>query len=81
MRYVLLCMGLTLASAASVPAGDDWVTVKPEEFEGAINNPLKGFRSYHSNGYGLLDRQYIGWNAIELSAEFHLTEPHLQRTD
>jgi hypothetical protein len=36
---------------------------------GAINNPLKGFRDYHSDGYGLLHRQYIGWNAIELSSE------------
>ena len=69
MGHVLLCMGLASAIAAGAPGGDDWVTVKPEKFEGAINNPLKGFRSYHSDGYGLLHCQYIGWNAIELSAE------------
>ncbi len=69
MRHVLLCMGLASASVTGALGGDDWVTVKPEEFEGAINNPLKGFRSYHSDGYGLLDRQYIGWNAIEISAD------------
>lgn len=69
MRHVLLCIGLTLATAASAPGGDDWVTVKPKEFQEAINNPLKGFRNYHSNGYGLLHRQYIGWNTIEVSAK------------
>lgn len=45
-----------------------WVTVVPPEFEGAINNPLKGFRDYKKNGYGLLKRQYIKWNEIEVSA-------------
>ena len=45
-----------------------WVTVVPPEFDGAINNPLKGFRDYKENGYGLLKRQYIKWNEIEVSA-------------
>ena len=31
-----------------------WVTVTPPEFHGAINNPLKGFRDYKKDGYGLL---------------------------
>ncbi len=44
------------------------VTVTPQEFTGAINNPLKGFRSYHANGYGLLHRQYVPWNAVEACA-------------
>ncbi|MBT4816859.1 MAG: DUF4832 domain-containing protein [Lentisphaerae bacterium] len=44
------------------------VTVKPAEFPGAINNPLKGFRGYHSDGYGLLHRKYVPWNAIETGA-------------
>ncbi|TWT75757.1 hypothetical protein CA13_73300 [Planctomycetes bacterium CA13] len=79
MRNVLLCIGIALAMATDamttdvmttdVMGDDDWVTVKPNEFEGAINNPLKGFRGYHSDGYGLLHRQYIGWNSIELSAD------------
>jgi hypothetical protein len=46
-----------------------WVTVTPPEFQGAINNPLKGFRDYKPRGYGLLRRQYIKWNEIELCAD------------
>jgi len=53
MRHAFLCMALASAIATNAEGGDDWVTVKPKEFEGAINNPLKGFRSYHSDGYGL----------------------------
>jgi len=48
---------------------DGWVTVVPPEFHGAINNPLKGFRDYKPDGYGLLKRQYIKWNEIEVCAE------------
>jgi hypothetical protein len=50
-------------------ARDGWVTVAPAEFEGAINNPLKGFRDYKEQGYGLLKRTYINWNDIEVGAE------------
>jgi hypothetical protein len=46
-----------------------WVTVAPPEFHGAINNPLKGFRNYKKDGYGLLNRQYIKWNDIEVCAD------------
>ncbi len=46
-----------------------WVTVVPTEFQGAINNPLKVFREYKKDGYGLLERQYIKWSDIEVSAE------------
>lgn len=42
------------------------VTVRPAEFQGAINNPLKGFRDYKEKGYGLVVRQYIPWNEIEV---------------
>jgi hypothetical protein len=42
------------------------VTVRPIEFPGAINNPLKGFRDYKEKGYGLVVRQYIPWNRIEV---------------
>lgn len=45
---------------------DGWVTVVPPEFEGAINNPLKGFRDYKEDGFGLLERQYIKWSDIEV---------------
>ena len=53
--------------ATSVRNG--WVTVTPPEFPGAINNPLKGYRDYKKDGYGLIKRQYIKWNDIEVSAD------------
>lgn len=46
-----------------------WGMVAPLEFQGAINNPLKGFRDYKKDGYGLLKRQYIKWNDIEVCAD------------
>lgn len=48
---------------------DGWVTVTPREFQGAINNPLKGFRDYKRDGFGLIRRQYVRWNDIEISAD------------
>ena len=48
---------------------DGWVTVTPPEFQGAINNPLKGFRDYKRDGYGLVVRIYIKWNDIETCAD------------
>ena len=53
------------ADPASVTVQQGWVTVKLPEYQGAINNPLKGFRSYKENGYGLLERVYIKWSDIE----------------
>ena len=52
MRHVLLGMVLASAIASSALGGVDWVTVMPEEFQGAINNPLKGFRDYKAMGTG-----------------------------
>lgn len=77
IEHVLTCLGFVGAMAswaAAQPGGqtvvqDGWVTVHPPEFKGAINNPLKGFREYKPGGYGLLERQYIKWNQIEVSAE------------
>jgi len=68
----ILC-GPTLAteefiSTSNTSVQDGWVTVCPPEFEGAINNPLKGFRDYKKDGYGLVKRQYIKWSDIEVSA-------------
>jgi hypothetical protein len=60
-----------LAEAQSVghtSVRDGWVTVTPPEFRGAINNPLKGFRDYKPEGYGLLERKYIKWSEIEACA-------------
>ncbi|MDH4476784.1 MAG: DUF4832 domain-containing protein [Verrucomicrobiaceae bacterium] len=48
---------------------DGWVTVIPPEFQCAINNPLKGFREYKKDGYGLVERQYIKWSDIEVNAD------------
>ncbi|MDI1248804.1 MAG: DUF4832 domain-containing protein [Lacunisphaera sp.] len=48
---------------------DGWVTVAPAEFQDAINNPLKGFRNYKENGYGLLERIYIKWSDVEVGAD------------
>jgi hypothetical protein len=53
--------------AATVQNG--WVTVTPPAFHDAINNPLKGFRAYKEQGYGLLVRSYIKWSDIELHAD------------
>ena len=58
----------SVAVVRDASTGVDWVTVAPEEFPGAINNPLKGYRGYKPEGYGLLQRTYIPWNVIEVSA-------------
>ncbi len=83
LKCWLICFAFVcgIASVASAQPGDgsvtvgkdaatgtEWVTVVPQEFQGAINNPLKGYRDYNKNGYGLLERTYIPWKAIELSA-------------
>ncbi|MFC1761120.1 DUF4832 domain-containing protein [Planctomycetota bacterium] len=57
-----------------------WITVTPQEFAGAINNPLKGFRDYHANGFGLIRRQYVPWNALE-TAEGDGMEPIIAHTN
>ena len=57
------------ASRDGISVRDGWVTVAPAEFEGAINNPLKGFRDYKEQGYGLIKRTYINWNDIEVGAD------------
>jgi hypothetical protein len=55
--------------SAGTSVRNGWVTVTPPEFHGAINNPLKGFREYKQDGFGLLKRQYIKWNDIEVCAD------------
>lgn len=76
MKFVLAFLGFAWAVALTANAqaggtsvGNGWVTVVPPEFPGAINNPLKGFRDYKEDGYGLLKRQYIKWNDIEVCAD------------
>lgn len=67
MLFALISIS-TLSSADNVSVRNGWVTVTPPEFEGAINNPLKGFRQYKPGGYGLVERQYIKWSDIEVGA-------------
>ncbi len=75
MKRMLASIGLVCAVAQAVNAQsvgstsirDGEVTVIPPEFHGTINNPLQGFRDYKKDGYGLLKRQYIKWNDIEVS--------------
>lgn len=59
--FPILLLGLLSVFANA----EEWITVKPTEFTGAINNPLKGFRDYKAPGYGLIVRQYIKWSDIE----------------
>lgn len=65
MLLVLMVIS-AFSTAETVSVRDGWVTVTPPEFAGAINNPLKGYRDYKKDGYGLLKRQYIKWNDIEV---------------
>ena len=77
MKSMLACIGFVWAVALAANAQpvsrtsirDGWVTIVPPEFHGAINNPLKGFRDFKQNGYGLLKRQYIKWSEIEVGAD------------
>ena len=69
VRMLLVLAAIsTLSSAETVSIQNGLVTVSPPEFHGAINNPLKGFREYKSNGYGLVERKYIKWSDIEVGA-------------
>jgi len=78
-KCVLFYMGFLLAAAQAQEASiasingvsvrDGWVTVAPAEFRGAINNPLKGFRAYKQDGFGLVVRTYIKWRDIEVCAD------------
>jgi hypothetical protein len=69
VRMLLAILSIsTLSAEADVSILNERVTVTPPEFQGAINNPLKGFRAYKEDGYGLLERQYIKWSDIEVGA-------------
>ncbi len=68
LSAVLVLLGAP-APAADAQSGEGWVTVAPREFKGAINNPLKGFRDYKKDGYGLVVRKYIRWRDIEAGAD------------
>lgn len=43
---------------------DDWVTLHPTEYRGALKNPMKGFR-LDSNEFGTLHKSYVHWNELE----------------
>lgn len=65
--YIIFILGLFLA--CNVHAQVDTARIIPIAFDGAIKNPLKGFR-YNSNEigkypYDAIARTYIKWNEIE----------------
>lgn len=45
---------------------ENLITIFPDEYNHAIKNPLKGFRSY--NQYGSLIKTYLKWSELENSA-------------
>ncbi len=52
-------------------AGQDTVTINPQEYEKALKNPLKGFRARAYDGkhpYSTLKRMYLEWNELERNA-------------
>lgn len=64
----LLGLGLLLPAAAACAGNDSKrVTVRPAEFGGAIQNPLKGFRpdSYTGKPFCTVYRRYVPWSDIE----------------
>ncbi len=73
--FAFIAFVWAVAQAANAPSvgsasiRDGWVTVVPPEFQGAIDNPRRGFRDYKKDGYGLLKRQYVKWNDIEVCAD------------
>jgi len=69
VNALLAFFSATVALSQTVAVQNGWVTVSPPEFQGAINNPLKGFREYKEDGYGLLKRQYIKWSEIEVGVD------------
>lgn len=68
MLHSVECVAADQGQSVGTSVQSGWVTVVPPEFQGAINNPLKGFRDYKKDGYGLIMRQYIKWNDIEVGA-------------
>ncbi|MGN6419949.1 MAG: DUF4832 domain-containing protein [Pseudobacter sp.] len=63
----------------SVEVANGMVTVRPAEYNGAIRNPMKGFREFIGPGidpkraeypypYGTLVKEYMQWNMLEDNA-------------
>jgi len=68
VAWVLLACFHRSTAELTYVINEEWVTVHPPEYTGAINNPLKGFRDYKPRAYGLLKRLYIPWNKLEVCA-------------
>jgi hypothetical protein len=62
---------LSLFLVFDAHAQGDTVRIAPLEFEGALNNPLKGFRSRNikNHTYDAIVRTYIKWNEIERNSD------------
>lgn len=76
MKRILIVAALLLGplaadarTAGGTSVREGWATVTPPVFPGAINNPLKGYRDFKKDGYGLLERKYIKWSDIEAGAD------------
>jgi hypothetical protein len=57
------------AAPSTVPAVEavrvPTVVVRPQEYTGALRNPLKGFRANYPHAFGTLEHSYIRWNDLE----------------
>ena len=65
--YVVMLLGCCAPIAA---ANGDQVAVRPQEYQGALRNPLKGFRPdigprAFAHEYATLARCYLKWNELE----------------
>ena len=59
----------TLFSRLSSKTQKNLITIFPDEYDHAIKNPLKGFRSSkQEHEYGTLIKNYFKWNELENSA-------------
>jgi hypothetical protein len=69
-----LSFGLVSIGAKTVCGfeNNEIVTVIPKEYDGALKNPLKGFRPRKRDGsheYGTLCRVYLKWNDLERNVD------------
>jgi len=68
----VFCVLMALLYTAYGQEGPGMVLVKPQEYSGALRNPLKGFRADKRDGsheFGTLCRVYLEWNELERSVE------------
>jgi len=68
-----LCIAMLVGCLASAATGSgDQIVIRPKEYQGALRNPLKGFRPNagpraFTHEYATLARCYLKWNELENS--------------